>query len=56
MMKNYIEHNRHNNLFFEENTNEELVKFKAKLERKKLECAECKKRLEKLVERRMNKL
>lgn len=55
MMKNYIEHNRQNNLFFDENTDDELVKFKAKLERKKIECAECEKRLEKLVERRMNK-
>lgn len=33
---------------------EELVKFREKLERKKLECAECEKRLELLVERRRN--
>lgn len=56
MMREYIEHNRQNNLFFDENTDDELVKFKTKLERKKKECAECEKRLEKLVERRMNKL
>ena len=55
-MNEYIEYNRKNNMFFDENTDEELVKFKAKLERKKNECAECEKRLEKLVERRMNKL
>lgn len=53
-MNEYIEHNRQNNLFFDENTDEELVKFKAKLERKKFECAECEKGLEKLVEKRMN--
>lgn len=52
-MNEYIEHNRQNNLFFDENTDEELVKFRRKLERKKLECAECENRLEKLVERRM---
>ena len=52
MMNEYIEHNRQNNLFFDENMDEELVKFREKLERKKLECAECEKRLELLVERR----
>lgn len=52
MMREYIEYNRQNNLFFDENTDEELVKFRDKLERKKLECAECEKRLELLVERR----
>ena len=52
MMREYIEYNRQNNLFFDENTDEELVKFRDKLERKKLECAECEKRLEQLVERR----
>ena len=51
-MNEYIEYNRQNNLFFDENTDEELVKFREKLERKKLECAECEKRLELLVERR----
>lgn len=51
-MNEYIEHNRQNNLFFDEDTDEELVKFREKLERKKLECAECEKRLELLVERR----
>lgn len=54
MMKNYIEQNRQNNMFFDENTDEELVKFREKLERKKLECAECEKRLELLVEKRRN--
>lgn len=54
MMKNYIEYNRQNNIFFDENTDEELVKFREKFERKKLECAECEKRLELLVERRRN--
>ena len=53
-MNEYIEHNRQNNMFFDENTDEELVKFREKLERKKLECAECEKRLELLVERRRN--
>lgn len=53
-MNEYIEHNRQNNLFFDENTDEELIKFREKLERKKLECAECEKRLELLVERRRN--
>ena len=53
-MNEYIEHNRQNNLFFDENTDEELVKFREKLERKKLECAECEKRLEQLVEKRKN--
>ena len=52
MMREYIEYNRQNNLFFDENTDEELVKFREKLERKKLECAECEKRLEQLVEKR----
>lgn len=53
-MKNYIEQNRHNNIFFDEDTDEELVKFREKLERKKIECDECEKRLELLVERRRN--
>ena len=51
-MNEYIEHNHQNNLFFDENTDEELVKFREKLKRKELECAECEKRLELLVERR----
>ena len=55
-MNEYIEHNRQNNMFFDEESDEELVKFREKLERKKLECAECEKRLEKIVESRMNKL
>lgn len=54
MMKNYIEQNRQNNMFFDEYTDEELVKFREKFERKKIECAECEKRLELLVERRRN--
>ena len=53
-MNEYIEHNRQNNLLFDENTDEELVKFREKLERKKLECVECEKRLEQLVEKRKN--
>ena len=51
-MNEYIEYNRQNNMFFDEESDEELVKFREKLERKKLECAECEKRLELLVERR----
>jgi hypothetical protein len=50
-MNEYIEYNRQNNLFFDEESDEELAKFREKLERKKLECAECQKRLEKLVEK-----
>ena len=53
-MNEYIEYNHQNNLFFDESTDEELVKFREKLERKKLECAECEKRLEQLVEKRRN--
>ena len=53
-MNEYIEHNRQSNMFFDENTDDELVKFREKLERKKLECAECEKRLEQLVEKRRN--
>ena len=53
-MNEYIEHNRQSNMFFDENTDEELVKFREKLERKKTECTECEKRLELLVERRRN--
>ena len=53
-LNEYIEHNRQNNLFFDEESDEELVKFLEKLERKKLECAECEKRLELLVERKRN--
>ena len=51
-MNEYIEYNRQHNLFFDEETDEDLVKFKDKLERKKIECAECEKRLEQLVKRR----
>lgn len=54
MMREYIKYNRQNNMFFDDNTDEDLVKFRDKLERKKLECAECEKRLELLVERRRN--
>lgn len=53
-MNEYIGYNRQNNMFFDESTDEELVKFREKLERKKIECAECEKRLELLVERRRN--
>ena len=50
-MNEYIEYNRQHNLFFDEEADEDLVKFKDKLERKKIECAECEKRLEQLVNR-----
>lgn len=53
-MKNYIEYNRQNNIFFDEETDEELVKFRGKLESKKLECTECEKRLEKFVKGRID--
>lgn len=53
-MNEYIEYNHQNNLFFDEESDEELVKFREKLERKKIECAECEKRLELLVERKRN--
>ena len=33
-LNEYIEQNRQNNLFFDENTDEELVKFREKLERR----------------------
>lgn len=52
MMREYIEHNCQNNMFFDENTDEELVKFRSKFERKKANVAECEKRLEELVKRR----
>lgn len=51
-MCKYILYNRQNNLFFNEESDEELVKFREKLERKKKECAECEKRLEKLIKTR----
>ena len=54
MMREYIEHNRQNNMFFDENTDEELVRFCKKLESKKSKCAECEERLEVLVQRRRN--
>lgn len=52
IMRDYIEYNRQHNLFFDEENDEELIKFKEKLERKKANVAECEKRLELLVERR----
>ena len=55
-MNEYIEHNRQNNMFFDENTDEELAKFKEKLERKKANVVECEKRLESLVEKRRKNL
>lgn len=51
-MLDYIERNRQHNLFFDEATDEALVKFRYKLERKKANVAECEKRLKILVERR----
>ena len=53
-MNEYIEHNRQHNLFFDEVTDEDLVKFRNKLERKKAYVTECEKRLELLVEKRRN--
>lgn len=44
--------NRQHNLFFDEATDEDLVKFRDKLKRKKANVAECEKRLKILVERR----
>ena len=55
-MNEYIEYNRQNNMFFDENTDEELAKFKEKLERKKANVVECEKRLESLVEKRRKNL
>ena len=54
MMREYIEYNRQNNLFFDADCDEELKTFWNKLERKKANVAECEKRLELLVERRRN--
>lgn len=51
-MYDYIERNRQCNLFFDEATDEDLVKFRDKLEQKKAHVDECEKRLEQLVERR----
>lgn len=51
-MLDYIDRNRQHNLFFDEATDEDLVKFRDKLERKKAHVTECEKRLEQLVERR----
>ena len=56
MMNEYIKYNRQNNIFFDENTDEELAKFKEKLERKKANVVECEKRLESLVEKRRKNL
>lgn len=51
-MREYIEYNRQNNMFFNEETDDDLVKFRDKLERKIANVAECEKRLKELVERR----
>lgn len=48
-MREYIEYNRQNNMFFDEDTDEELIKFKAKLEQKKTNVFECEKQLENLI-------
>ena len=53
-MWKYIVYNRQHNLFFNEDTDEDLVKFKEKLERKKANVAVCEKRLEELVKRKNN--
>lgn len=55
MMREYIQYNRHHNLFFDEETDEKLVKFKEKLERKKTNVTECEKRLKSLIERNKDK-
>lgn len=52
MMREYVEYNRKNNLFFNEETDEGLVKFKEKLKRKKNNVAEAEKRLENLIIRK----
>lgn len=52
VMHEYIEHSRRNNLFFNEETDEQLVKFRGKLKKKKDNVAECEKRLEELVKRK----
>lgn len=54
MIREYIEHNRQHNMFFDENADEELIRFRKKLESKKSKCAECEERLEVLVQRRRN--
>lgn len=48
-MREYIEYNRQNNMFFDEDTDEELIKFKEKLEQKKANVFECEKQLENLI-------
>ena len=52
IMRDYIKRNRQHNLFFDEATDEDLVKFRDKLEWKKAHVTECEKRLEQLVERK----
>lgn len=52
IMRDYIKRNRQHNLFFDEATDEDLVKFRNKLEWKKAHVTECEKRLEQLVERK----
>jgi len=51
-MRGYIKRNRQHNLFFDEATDEDLVKFRDKLEWKKAHVTECEKRLEQLVKKR----
>lgn len=51
-MNEYIEYNRQNNMFFDENADEELVKFNEKLDRKKANVAECEKRLKSIIDKR----
>ena len=52
IMRGYIERNRQHNLFFDEATDEDLVKFRDKLEWKNAHVTECEKRLEQLVKKR----
>ena len=54
MIREYIEHNRQNNMFFDENTDEKLIKFREKLDRKKANVAECEKRLKSIIGKRKN--
>lgn len=54
MMREYIDYNRRNNMFFDEDTDKELVKFREKLDRKKANVAECEKRLKYIVDKRKN--
>lgn len=51
-MNEYINYNRQNNMFFDENTDEEVVRFKKNLDRKKANVAECESRLKSIIAKR----